>query len=62
MNKRFLIVLLGMLLTPVFAFAKHHPREIRATEMATSGFAAAGLAGAAGYLILRRRKLGKRQF
>jgi hypothetical protein len=67
MQKLTLILTLGVLLTPIFAFAKRHPDEndkpgkIRAIEMVPSGFAAAGLVGAAGYLVLRRRKLRKQQ-
>lgn len=69
MKKLALTLALGFLLTPVSAFAhKHHPDgdgdaddQISATEMGTIGFPAAGLIGAAGYLVLRRRRAASSQ-
>ena len=65
-----LILTLGLLLTPTLVFAKRDrdrdrwsddkDDRINATEMVTTGSRAAGLIGAAGYLVLRYRKLAIR--
>lgn len=56
---------LAVLFTPYMASAdgwdwggrnRHPHRKIDADQMATSGFAAATVLGAVGYLVLRRRK------
>jgi hypothetical protein len=60
MKKLLLTLMLGILLTPTFAFVKKDkPNGIRATEMVTSGFLLSGVIGVAGYLLLRRRKLSR---
>ena len=67
MRKLALTLALGFLLTPALAFADRDgdrdrswdddkDDRISATEMVTSGFAAAGLIGVASYLVLRRRR------
>jgi hypothetical protein len=58
-KKLVLPLALCFLLTPALAFAGHY--GISATEMVTSGIAAAASIGVAGYVILRRRRAGSHQ-